>query len=103
VGRVTRIVITIGELAAVQKECLEFAFEVITKGTPMEGAVLAIEYIKPLFRCRECGAEFEPSDGFFSPCPACGAFGVDVLKGDGMYVKSVELEEERGEGSRGET
>lgn len=98
-GRISRIIITVGELAAVQKECLEFAFGAITMGTPMEGATLVIEYIKPLFRCKKCETEFEPWKGFFSPCPNCGEFGVDVLKGDDMYVKSVELEQEPGEGT----
>jgi len=91
-GRIRRIVITVGELAVVQKECLEFAFSAITMGTPMEGATLAIEYVKPVFRCKKCEAEYEPPDGFFSPCPECGGFGVDVLRGDDMFVKSVELE-----------
>ena len=91
-GRMTSIVITVGELAAVQKECLEFAFTAITMGTPMEGVTLEIEYVKPVFRCKICEAEFEPSEGFFSPCPNCEGFGVDVIKGTELFVKSVDLE-----------
>ena len=90
-GRVKRIIVTIGEMTAVQRDCLEFAFEAVTTGTPMEGAELAIEFVKPLFRCKECEAEFEPQDGFFSPCPECGGFGVDVVKGNELFVKSVDL------------
>ena len=93
-GRVIRIVVTIGELAVVQEDCLTFAFGAITMGTPMEGAKLEIEHVRPLFKCRTCGSEFEPRDGFFSPCPDCGGYGVDVVKGEDMYVKSVELEQE---------
>ncbi len=94
VASIKRIWVTVGELSAVQKECLEFAFEAVTSGTRLEGAGLVLEYVKPLFRCQKCAREFEPSDGFFSPCPGCGGFGVDVVKGNELYVKSVELDED---------
>ncbi len=90
--RVKRVIVTVGELNAVQKDCLEFAFSAITAGTSKEGVELTLEYVKPVFRCKGCGAEFSPSDGFYSACPECGGFGVDVIEGDELFVRSVDLE-----------
>lgn len=93
-GRVISVTVTIGELTVVQEDCLQFAFEAITSGTSKEGVELIIEFVKLIFRCKECGAEFEPDNGFYTPCPECGKFGVDVVKGNELYVKSLELDKE---------
>jgi len=93
-GHVRSVTVTIGELTVVQEDCLQFAFEAITSGTSKDGVKLIIEFVKPVFRCKECGAEFEPDNGFYTPCPECGKFGVDVVKGNELYVRSLELDKE---------
>ena len=90
--RVKRIIVTIGELNVVHKDCLEFAFTAITSGTPQDGVELVLEFVKPLFRCKSCNAQFASEDGSFTACPECGKFGVDVIAGDELYVRSVDLE-----------
>ena len=91
-ARVKRINVTVGEMTALHRDCLEFAFNAITTGTSLEGVELTLEYVKSVFRCKGCGGEFEPEDGFFSPCPDCGGHGVDVVKGNELFVRSVDLE-----------
>jgi hydrogenase nickel incorporation protein HypA/HybF len=42
-ARVVRVRIDVGALAAVVPEAMRFAFEVVARGTTLEGAVLEIE------------------------------------------------------------
>lgn len=92
VERVNRINLTIGALTGVQVDCLEFAVEAITRGTPMAGVNLGVERVEPLFKCKECAGEFEAENWFLCPCPNCGSFRCDLLKGDELSVASVDLE-----------
>jgi hydrogenase nickel incorporation protein HypA/HybF len=41
-GRVLRVVVEVGKLAAVLPDALRFSFEVVAAGTPVEGAALEI-------------------------------------------------------------
>ena len=88
---VTCINLVIGALNGVQVDCLEFALEAITEGTPAKGLRLNIEHVEPLFRCRNCAEEFSSEGWFCSPCPKCGNFGHDLVKGDELSVASVDL------------
>ena len=90
--RVKRINLVIGRTAAVQEDCLRVGLEAVTHDTPLSGAQVEIEFVEPLFRCRSCGGEFESQSWFSSPCPECGSFGCDLLKGDELSVASVDLE-----------
>jgi hydrogenase nickel incorporation protein HypA/HybF len=92
VPRLKCINLLIGRITAVQEDCLFFSLEAITKDTPFSGVEVRIEYIEPLFRCRACGEESESGDWFYSPCPKCGSFDRDLLKGDELSVASVDLE-----------
>ena len=91
-SRLKCINLLIGKATAVQEDCLRFGFEAITKDTPLSGVEVNIEYVEPLFRCKACGKEFESKEWFYSPCPKCGSFGDELLKGDELSVASVELE-----------
>ena len=41
-GRVVRVVVEVGELAAALPDALRFSFDVASEGTPVEGAALDI-------------------------------------------------------------
>lgn len=89
--RVTDVVLEIGELSGVVPESVEFCFEACTKGTLLDGARLSIDLVPGLARCAACHREFAISS-LFSPCPTCGAFGVEVVSGEELRVKELELE-----------
>jgi hydrogenase nickel incorporation protein HypA/HybF len=91
-SRLKRVNLLIGRATAIQEDCLRFSLEAITKDTPLSRAEVNIEYVEPLFRCKECGEEFSSKDWFYSPCPKCGNIGHDLLKGDELSIASVDLE-----------
>ena len=89
--RITSVVLEIGELSGVVPDALEFCFEACAKDTLLEGAQLVIEQIPARGQCRDCNAEFALTT-YFTACSTCGSFGIDVLSGEELRVKELEVE-----------
>jgi hydrogenase nickel incorporation protein HypA/HybF len=90
--QVTKVYLKVGHLRQVVPSALAFSFELVTQGTPVEGAELEMEEIPVTGKCRECGAESQLTE-FPLQCRACGAFDLEILQGEELYVESLELEE----------
>jgi hydrogenase nickel incorporation protein HypA/HybF len=89
--RVTRVTLEIGVFSGVVPDAVTFCFDVVAKDTPVEGAKLDIQIIDGLGKCRACGAELAIAD-VFTPC-ACGSHDVEVVRGNELKVKTMEVEE----------
>ncbi|MBK5911110.1 hypothetical protein CCR85_06345 [Rhodothalassium salexigens] len=87
---VTHVTVEVGPLSGVVPELLAQAFHVAKRGGAADTATLAIETPPPTVRCPQCGAENVVSPTRLT-CPACGACRVDLLRGDGLILKSVDL------------
>lgn len=85
-----------GALANVVPDAMRFAFEVLTKGTEFEHAVLEMNEEPVRLACGDCGKDFEPgavSLAVFSPCPHCGEeIGHRVLAGKELLIEHIEVE-----------
>jgi hydrogenase nickel incorporation protein HypA/HybF len=79
----------VGRLAGVVPDAMQFCFELVTAGTPLDGAVLEIEQPEGSGRCRTCGAEFVVAEPILL-C-ACGSADVEVVTGRELAVASVVL------------
>jgi hydrogenase nickel incorporation protein HypA/HybF len=91
--QVTKVYLKVGHLRQVFPSALTFSFELVAQGTPVEGAELEMEEIPVTGKCRECGAENQLTE-FPLQCVACGAFDLEILQGEELYVESLELEEQ---------
>ena len=69
--RVRAVVLEIGALACAEAESLRFCFDVVSRGTPAEGARLDIVRVPGAGWCFDCQHEVA-LDGRFGPCPECG-------------------------------
>lgn len=94
--RVRRLRIVIGALGNVIPDALEFAFEVAGRGTVAEGAALEIVPVAVAVRCNACKAETEVEDMAFL-CLKCGSVDVDVVRGNELYLDSIEVDDEPAE------
>ena len=101
VQRVEEVNIVIGDLTSLGPEQLEFAYEIVTKDTILEGSKLIIEREEVLVKCNECGyegpAENLESDFFdhsipVIACPKCGG-GVDIVAGQACRVRDLNIVE----------
>ncbi len=89
--KVRRVRLDVGEMSGVMAEAIEFCFDVVAKGTPLDGAILDIRRIKGFGECRDCGARFE-TNSLYQSC-ACGSINIDRLAGEELNIKEMELEE----------
>ena len=89
--RVLAVTLELGELSGIVPDAVEFCFEACTKGTLLEGARLIIARVSPKGLCRECGSEF-PVSAYYDSCPTCGGYTVELMRGEEMRVKELEVE-----------
>jgi hydrogenase nickel incorporation protein HypA/HybF len=91
-GRITKVVVKIGELSGVDRDALQFGFEVLVKDTEWEPVVLELEYIPRVQRCSKCAYEFRMTE-FDPQCPLCGEFFTDCVRGEELDIVYMEVDE----------
>jgi hydrogenase nickel incorporation protein HypA/HybF len=91
--KVCRVELRVGRLRQVVPSSLEFAFALLTEGTELEGAELAMDVVPAGGRCRTCGFD-GPLPELPLRCERCGGFDVDVLRGEELSVDALEIEED---------
>ena len=87
-SKIDRLTMNIGDLSGVIPEALEFAFEVLTKGTIAENAQLEINSIAVACHCQKCDRNFQP-EAYVYQCPHCGQMSNDVIFGRELELDSV--------------
>jgi hydrogenase nickel incorporation protein HypA/HybF len=87
---VDEIEIEVGRLSGVEIEALEFVLEIVTKQTILENSRTIITLIPGLARCLICSKEFG-TDSFFSQCPECKGFNFQIIQGQELRVKSLNI------------
>lgn len=85
--RVTRVTIAIGKLSAVLPQAVRFCFDVVSRGTVLEGAELEIIEIEGTAKCRTCGTHFT-LEHLYGRCP-CGSADLTRLTGEELLVKEM--------------
>ena len=88
--RVVRIDLQVGSATGIVAESLIQAFAIVANGTRAEGARLLIHDVPARCRCSNCGVVFKFS-GMIGHCTACGSLGGELLSGDEMIVRSMEV------------
>jgi hydrogenase nickel incorporation protein HypA/HybF len=91
--RVMRVEVKVGYLRQVVPTALEFAWQLVTDGTTLEGAELAIEEIPPRGRCRTCNAH-TTMESFPLQCRGCGGLDIELLAGEELLVDALELDDD---------
>ena len=90
-ARVRRIILEIGQLAAVDRDAMRFCFEAVVRGSLAEGAVLDIQEIPGRAWCSTCAATVS-MDERIAACPTCGNFQLQPTGGTEMHVREIEIE-----------
>ena len=88
-GRVTSIRLAVGRLSGVVPDAMRFCFDLVSEGTPLQGAELIIEEPPGRAHCRSCNGDIELSD-LILLCP-CGSADVEVVSGRELSVRSMEV------------
>ena len=89
VTRITVVRVEIGRFSGVEKPALEFAFDVVMKGSVAEGARLVMLDLPGRAMCYDCMKEVE-IEARLDPCPDCGGGRLMPVAGDEMRIKDLE-------------
>jgi len=110
---IKKVVIVLGELQDVEQEIVEFALSEMRKNTIAENAEFIFEEEEAIFKCRDCGHTWKLKDvekelsgeiredihfvpevvHAFVECPRCGSRDFEVVKGRGVYISEIVVEE----------
>lgn len=90
ISRVRTVWLEIGELAAVEIDCLRFAFDVVKRDSVAADAALEIVTVPGSAWCMPC-SQTVPLAARGDPCPRCGSHQLQVSGGTEMRVKELEL------------
>jgi hydrogenase nickel incorporation protein HypA/HybF len=89
-GRTVEVVhLDVGQLRQVIPDTLRYSWEIVVIDTPLAGSVLDISHIPAVLHCRDCDARTTIDVPVFR-C-GCGSTAVDVVSGEELLVKSLDL------------
>ena len=91
-ARFAAVGVRIGELSNVDQDALGFAFEALTRKTPMESLRLEVEWCPRRQKCLDCGEEFVVRE-FDLNCPKCRGNKTTCTGGTELDIAYLELEE----------
>jgi hydrogenase nickel incorporation protein HypA/HybF len=97
--KVSEVHLVIGKLTFLGVEQVRFAYEVLSKGTILEGSKLFVEEQQGVVKCSHCGYEggfkYEDDPLYHVPvptlkCPQCGNV-VSIAAGKECTIKSIKM------------
>ena len=98
-NKVVEVHLDVGKLTFLGLEQVRFSYEVLVKGTIMEGSELHIKERNGIVKCRSCGYEgdfkYEDDPFYHIPtptlhCPECGET-VEIVGGRECTIRDVKL------------
>lgn len=89
--KVKCIKLLIGEMTSIVPDALKFAFDIVSKKTPLEDALIHIKVLKTKARCRICSKKFIAKDFAFI-CPECNSSDIEIMQGREMIIQTIEME-----------
>ncbi len=87
---IEKVHLIVGQFTCVEPVSLQFAFDVQTRDTFLDGVKLEIAE-KPLIAyCAHCQAEYRPEIGLQYACPTCGRPMEEIRSGRELKIDRIE-------------
>lgn len=86
--------VRVGTLSGVAPDALLFCFDVVTRGTPLDGAALAVERVPVAIWCPTCAATLELAEAPPFRCPRCDRPSADLRRGRELELAWYELDDD---------
>ncbi|NJO80788.1 MAG: hydrogenase maturation nickel metallochaperone HypA [Cyanobacteria bacterium RM1_2_2] len=94
--KISQVHLTVGQFTCVEPASLQFAFEVQTRNTFLEGAELVIREVPLIAFCHRCQREYRPEIGVQYACSVCQSPMEDICSGRELKVDRIEYAAESG-------
>ena len=92
--KISQVHLIVGQFTCVEPVSLQFAFEVQTRNTFLEGAKLVIRETPLIAFCHHCQKEYQPEIGIQYACPECRSPMEDIRSGRELKIERVEYSKE---------
>ncbi len=86
-SKVTQVTLKVGALSAVLPDAIRFCFDVVAKGTLLEGARLEVIDVPGRARCRDCGIDMDV-EHLVARC-RCGSLNLHRLSGEELLITEM--------------
>ncbi|MDP4143268.1 MAG: hydrogenase maturation nickel metallochaperone HypA [Bacillota bacterium] len=90
IDKVKAIKLSVGEMAPVIPESIQYYYDIMTKGTRIEGAKLVITIIPIIIKCLDCNNEFNLNFSQYK-CNVCSSKNILVTSGTELIIDDLEL------------
>ncbi|MGB3240974.1 MAG: hydrogenase maturation nickel metallochaperone HypA [Geitlerinemataceae cyanobacterium] len=87
---ISQIHLVVGKFTCVEPASLQFAFEVQTRNTFLDGSKLAIREIPLIAFCDRCQQEYHPEIGIQYACPTCRSPMEEIRSGRELKIEKIE-------------
>ena len=88
--KIEKIHLIVGQFTCVEPVSLQFAFEVQTRNTFLDGVELAIRETPLIAFCHVCQQEYSPEIGINYTCPTCRSPMDDIRSGRELKIDRIE-------------
>jgi hydrogenase nickel incorporation protein HypA/HybF len=88
--KLEKIYLIVGQFTCVEPISLQFAFEVQTRSTFLEGVKLVIKDVPLIAFCHNCQQEYKPEIGLQYSCPDCKSPMDDIRSGRELKIDRLE-------------
>ena len=89
--RVKTVWLEVGGLSGVDLDALRFCFDAVTRGSLADNAKLEVIQVPGAAWCMKCSKQVRV-DKRFDACPDCGSFQLQVIGGEEMKIKELEVQ-----------
>ena len=95
--KISHIHLIVGKFTCVEPVSLQFAFEVQTRNTFLDGAKLVIQETPLIAFCNSCQSEYRPEIGIQYACPSCRSPMEDIRSGRELKIDRIEYSSDSAE------
>ena len=88
--KIDKIHLVVGQFTCVEPVSLQFAFEVQTRNTFLEGVEIVIKDVPLIAFCHSCQQEYKPEIGLQYSCPDCKSPMEDIRSGRELKIDRLE-------------
>lgn len=89
-SRVTSVQLELGTSEHFTEEAVRQYFQVLTQGTPIEGATLTLSWLPATYQCLSCRHRFE-SLAETATCPLCSDIGLEIGHQDECHIRTIDM------------
>ena len=97
--RILAIDLVIGELSGIVDDSVQFYFDILSQGTPAQGAQLRFQRQPARAACPDCGHTYNVTAPLAPFCPVCGGARVQVSGGRQFFLESIEIDDQNPRGA----